>query len=701
MTQQVDNSTARFHALGGGEFRPIAPLDLIGMVRLIWFGKYIITVCTLVAILSAGYYAFAIAKPRYAATTTLEITTPTMAPMNTGQAPSPAMTDPVHINTQVAILQSRHLMLQVVDRLDLTTDPEFNRYLTPIPPFSVTGLRNRVRNFLTGHDDTYPDSTAILEKTAQNLKNAITTKVLRDTYVFHITAETGNPAKSALVANTLAQVYLADQVAGRQAETETTLTWLSGKVAALQGQLRQQETAVNDLIAQANVLDAAMVDALSRQAQDTASRLAIARADLADAQAALQRWTAAQNTTATQDDPNRQTLAAAVDRHAGQVAALTGFKASLTRQLDAHSTGSVRLQQLRRETEATRVIYETFLRRLQETNMQRGLQSTDSRVLATASPGAYVAPRKLLIIAAAALLGALAGVGFVVLRDMLRRGFSDAASLTAATGLPVLAQFAPMRGRAAANDAQQRPQPAVRRLHTALLLQDNRPASQVVMFTASIHGEGKTANARAFVRHLADLGKSVMLIAADPCSDKSGQRSQNGEMADLAAVLAGCTTIRDALITDSQLGADVLAVDRNQRGMADMYAGAAIGEFFGQLRELYDFIVVDAPPVLSVPESLLLARHADAVLYSVRWNKTPRHLVLAGCDALARANVAITGLLLVQVDARRMRQYGDRQLANDGQPFRQNQGLITSISNAPTAADTHWRDHHNVPSAPR
>lgn len=694
MTHQITNNTAYLHNFRGVELQHIPPLDLKGMIRRIWYGKHVIVSCTVLAVLAAGYYAFAIAQPRYAATTTLEITTPTL---EMGQSVPGLVTDPVHINTQVAILQSSHLLVQVVETLDLTSDPEFNRYLTPIPAFSVTGLRNRLRNFLTGQNDSPPDEAAVLEKTTLNLQNAITAKALRDTYVFHITAESGAAAKSALIANTLAQVYLADQVAGRQAETETNVTWLSGKVATLQRQLLEQETAVNDLIAQAHVLDAAAADALGRQAQDTTARLADARADLTAAQSALQQLAAAQTTAATPDDR----LVAAVDRHADQVAALTTFQANLNRQLTAHSDGLVRLHQLRREAEATRVIYETFLRRLQESNIQRGLQRTDSRVLATASTGVYVAPRKVLILAAAGLLGALAGIGLIVLRDMLRSGFTDATSLTSATGLPVLSEFARLPSKRGGTVAHQGAHRAVRRLHTALLLQNDTPSPQVVLFTASIHGEGKSATALSFVRHLAELGQSVMLIAADPWADSFEKNSQHWGTTSLTAVLGGETSIADARVMDSRLGADVLALDRSQQGVANLYAGPALTELFTRLRDSYDTIVVDAPPVLTVPESLLLARHADAVLYTVHWNKTPRDLVLAGCNALDRANLAITGLVMAQVNARKLRQFGNGHIPTEGQIPLHGQGLINSISKLPTRADTRWRDHHSVPSGPR
>lgn len=673
MAKLVEDGTLRVQNLPAVEMQRVAPLDLIGMARTIWHGKYIIAACMVLAVLAGGYYAFGVAQPRYAATTTLEIGTPNVPVMDLGPALVGRGTDPAHINTQVAILQSKHLMVQVVDTLGLTDDPEFNRYLTPVPPLSVTGLRNRMRNFLTGQVDVIPDRAAVLEKTAQNLHDAITAGVLRDSYVFRVTAQTGSPVKSALIANTLAQAYLADQMAGKRAETETAVTWLSDKVVDLQHQLEAQETAVNDLIAQARVQDDTAFDTLSRQASETARRLDDAQADLATAQAALQR------DTAPPAAPARDRLLAAVDHHANQVAALAVFQADLNQRMADHSAGLVRLQQLRREADATRVIYETFLGRLQEIRIQRGLQNADSRVLAMASPGRYVAPRKVLILAAVALLGMLAGVLLVILRAGLRNGFADANALRHATGLPVMAQIPriPRRHRAQVLDhLRQNPNSAaadaMRGLRTALLLGDHGRVPQIVLCTSSVIGEGKTTNAIALAQNLAGLGKSVLLIEADMRQPVFTACFTGAPQVGLAAVLTGENPIADALFSGPQPEIDILIAGQSSHNPADLLAKPALGALLAQLRQSYDHIVVDAPAVLPVPDALLLAQHADAVLYTVRWNRTPQHLVLAGRDALARVNAPITGLVLAQVDGRRVPQLGGTYFASHRQPYYQN-----------------------------
>jgi len=81
------------------------------------------------------------------------------------------------------------------------------------------------------------------------------------------------------------------------------------------------------------------------------------------------------------------------DRLRGQVESLAASYRNLQSRIDRQSEDLVLIEQMVREVEATRTLYETFLTRLKETNIQRGLQRADSRVLSEATPGGQIAPR--------------------------------------------------------------------------------------------------------------------------------------------------------------------------------------------------------------------------------------------------------------------------------------------------------------------
>ncbi len=668
MAKLIKDTSLKIQNLSAVEVERIEPLDLMRLFRTVWYGKWTILFTTWVAIALGGYYAFAIAQPQFAATATLRVETDNEPMVDMAAAVAGFGVDQASINTEVAILRSEHLLAQVVDQMDLIRDPEFNRYLTPVPALSLTSFRTRLRNALSGQADIAPEPSAIMEKTIQNLRNAITAGTQRDTYIFQITATTGSADKSARIANTLAQIYLADQVTAKHGATETAVTWLSERVYDLQLDLQAKETAINDLITTARVHDDAVLDALSRQSIETGQRLAEARRALAQGTASV---VSASGQPAT---PTRDT-----QRLTSQIAALEIFQTSLTDQLTAQSAGLIQLQQLRREADATRVIYETFLARLQETRIQRGLQNPDSRILSLANPGQYVAPRKMLILAIAALLGGLAGLGWVLARHALQTGFNDASSLTDATDLPVIGQIPkmPLRRRGQLLDyLHSKPASAaaeaIRNLRTSLLSADDSKLPQVILSTSSIPGEGKTTHSVALAQNLSGLGRSVLLVDADARQSAFHHHFLQHAAIGLDAIIAGKATLEHSVVHDSRLNADILTAPKTLQNPADIFFDVAFATFMAELRNRYDHIIIDAPPVLPVPDARLLSQHADVVIYAVAWRRTPAHLVQAGVQELINLNAPIAGLILSQIDTRKMRQTSGAYFGGYGTVYYQN-----------------------------
>ena len=671
MTKLVQDPILKIQNLSAIEVERIEPIDIMRILRVIWHGKLSIIFTTILAIVAAGYYAFAIATPRYAATTTLQIVVSSEQSLNGEQTLAGLPNDLSGLKTEIAILQSRHLLAQVVADMNLLEDPAFNRYLTDVPAWSKTSIRNSLRSYLSGVVQAPPDDAAILDKTIDNLANTISVAPLRDTSILQITATTGNRRTSAQVTDKLAEVYLADQATAAQAATEQTFGWLSERVFDLQITLEAKETAINDMITANQADDADILEALSRQSIETRERLSNVQHALNEAEGKLANFDDTLTTTPT----GKARLLADIDRFKNQMGALTSFQTDIEARLANQSASSIQLQQLRRETDATRVLYETFLARLQETSVQRGLQHIDSRILTKATPGNYVAPRKTLIMLMAAILGATVGVSAIFVRQMLRRGFISADNLSAATQLPVFAQIPNLNFRKPAKILDylgRKPNSAaaeaIRNLRTSLLLAQPSKTPQVILSTSSIAGEGKTTQSIGLAHNLAGLGKSVLLIEAD-ARQPAFSKYFNGTGYNLGQIIHGKVDIKDAISSDPRLTADILMARAGAENPADQFSSPAFAAFIEKLRGMYDFIIVDAPPVLPVPDARILAQHSDAILYAVRWDKTDKRLIRAGQSALGNVNADITGLVLTQVNMKQLRRYGQAHLADYGHAY--------------------------------
>ncbi len=626
---------------------PIDPLDILGMLRAVWYGKWIILFTTVCMVGLAGYYAFQVAQPRFAATATIKVDVQPIALRDISQQWPGSGTDLASLNTEVTVLTSRHILGQIVDQLDLIADPEFNRHLNPVSALSINSVRTRLRNYFAGTTDTPPDDAAILEKTVQNLRGVMTANRPRDTYIFQVTAQSGSAQKAALIANTAAQVYVTDQIRAKDTASQAAERWPSERGAELQHQLQEKETAVTDLIATAQIQEASVLDALSNQILNAEQQLDEARTALALSE--------------TQDDgASIASYQAEILERQNQITRVEGHLTRLNAQLKTQSSGLVQLKQMQREADATRVLYEAFLARQQETRIQRGLEYPESQLIAPAMPGQYIGPRKVLILTIAAMIGAAIGLVILIAQHGMRKGAFSATALREATGLHVFAQmprFADRKPQQLLKALKPRQNngfsEAIQAIRTSLMIASNGQLPAVILSTSSVPGEGNDTVAIALSHSLTRAGKSVLLVRADQHSGRPIRDAKVG----LSDVLNGNAAISDVIFCDPNLATDVL-MTYSADGPSDTFLADGFVLLMADLRDRYDHIIVDAPPVLMAPDTQILSQYSDAIIYAVRWAKTPLPAVQLGLRVLEDANAPAAGLILTNVNARKIRKWG-------------------------------------------
>jgi capsular exopolysaccharide synthesis family protein len=83
---------------------------------------------------------------------------------------------------------------------------------------------------------------------------------------------------------------------------------------------------------------------------------------------------------------------------------------------------------------------------------------------------------------------------------------------------------------------------------------------------------------------------------------------------------------------------------------AELVGSARMRAAVEQLRESYDFVILDSPPVLPVTDAVILGREADGVVLVVKGYDTPRELVRRARDQLLHASVHLLGAVVNNVD---------------------------------------------------
>jgi polysaccharide biosynthesis transport protein len=88
-----------------------------------------------------------------------------------------------------------------------------------------------------------------------------------------------------------------------------------------------------------------------------------------------------------------------------------------------------------------------------------------------------------------------------------------------------------------------------------------------------------------------------------------------------------------------------------------------------QLRRHFDYVIIDSPPLVPLVDARALAEIADRVILSIRWDGTPRDVVVQALETLAPAYDRVLGTVLTRVDMRRLRFYDYYQSSSYLKPY--------------------------------
>lgn len=609
---------------------PKDPFALDAVSAVLWRGKQWVIAAALAAGALGLIYAKAIATPIYTAQSVVMLETREEQILDLDSVMGGLSGDASVVNSEVEVLRSRGLLGRVVDRLALTEDPAFNSVLRG------QSRLDRLRALVTAPAVPDPSPDKARDRAINHLLNMTEIRAVPNSLVFRIKVHGANPTQAAQIADMIAEIYVRNQLDVKFQATEQATAWLADRVTDLQSELEAAEAQVTAFNARTELISPEVLTGLERQLKDMRER-----------SAALAQ-------------------APETARSIAQLAALALSQQALEAQVARQSEDMIALSQLTREAEATRLLYEHFLTRLKETSAQQGIQQADSRILSQAVvPGTPTSPDTMMFALLAAFAGVLAASGVLMARELRDTTFRSATGLEGATGQRVIGQIPliPAKGRRAMVDylvakPASAAAEAVRNLRTSVLLANADAPPQVILSTSSLPGEGKTTNALALAQNLVGLGKSVVLIEGDIRRARLGSHLGLASGDAMGQVINGAVSLDDALQEVPGLGLHVLSGMQAQINAADLFSSTGFHEMIRALRQRFDMVIIDSPPVLVVPDARILAQMSDCVLFTVRWNHTSRAQLDEAMRLFETSGQRVSGLILSQIDPKGLRRYG-------------------------------------------
>jgi capsular exopolysaccharide synthesis family protein len=200
---------------------------------------------------------------------------------------------------------------------------------------------------------------------------------------------------------------------------------------------------------------------------------------------------------------------------------------------------------------------------------------------------------------------------------------------------------------------------AFRSLRTSLLLAAAGHPPKYILFTSATPSEGKTTVASNLACILSQGDARVLLIDADLRRPNVHHRFGLTGKVGLTTVLASTSTLEEALQHVPELpNLSILPSGPVPPFPTEMLSSTAMSALLQKVGELYTYVVIDSPPILSVTDAAILGRAADAVVLVIRHGKSGKNVLRRARDLLIRSGAPMAGLALNAVDLNSPEYYG-------------------------------------------
>lgn len=293
-----------------------------------------------------------------------------------------------------------------------------------------------------------------------------------------------------------------------------------------------------------------------------------------------------------------------------------------------------------RKLERTRELYKVVVTRLSEVNLIKDAGGFRTDII-TPPPalGKRVATPLRTVLGVSTICGLLAGFGLAWLAEISDHSFRSPTDIVTRLGVKVVGHV-PTNEEAAGKTkaanlgvspmlwthhrSKSRYAEAFREIRTHLYFSNRDSKSMAIQVTSSRAGDGKTTVASNLAVCIAQSGKRVLILDADcrrPRVHKLfGQKNDKG----LTSILANGMPVADAIITCDVPGLSVLMSGPSVLNPAELLTSPAFAELITKLKQDYDYVIVDTPPILAVSDPSVVASRMDGVLLVVRLGKNER-----------------------------------------------------------------------------
>jgi capsular exopolysaccharide synthesis family protein len=319
---------------------------------------------------------------------------------------------------------------------------------------------------------------------------------------------------------------------------------------------------------------------------------------------------------------------------------------------------------LERDVESSTQIYNSLLQRAKETSVAGELKSSNIRIVDRAErPQQPIAPRAMFSLLLALIGGTIIGCGTAFFFEYLDSRIKSPEEIDTYLGLPSIGMI-PALGKQwkdtdplITNGVPPNFAEAFRTLRTNVLFSAATPGCRTIAVTSTGPGEGKTLVASNLAIGFATAGQRVLLLDADMRRPRLHDVLSGPQEPGLSNVLVGDAQAGDALRKSAVPNLYLLTAGRVPPNPAELLGSRAFKDLLASIRERFDWIVLDTPPVMAVTDPNIVASLADGVVFVIGAEMTSYRIARRAIEQLEHAHAAFAGAVLNNVQIHRHAYY--------------------------------------------
>ena len=493
------------------------------------------------------------------------------------------------------------------------------------------------------------------------VKNLIVTERGKQTGIVQLTFTGDDQQQVSRVLANIVQSYVNQNLSRGSEQTTTTIKFMESQIPQLKQKLQQSEEAFNKFREQYGTIDVSKEAEIllneSAQIERQLSELKLKQAEL------LTYYTAEHPLVIQIND---------------QLAVLNNRRQEIKQTVTRMPEVQREFLQLSQDMDINREIYLAMLKNYEQLKIARAGEIGYVRVvdmpMSTFEP---IAPRKPIIWALSFILGSLLGSVLALIRSLMRNTVKDPERLEGKTGIPVIATIP--RSKTSINlmknnknsrrllamvDHEGLSYEAIKSLRTSLmfamppvskiasifgdLLKDKASKQgKIIVISGEAPGIGKSFISSNLAETFSQLNKKVLIVDGDMRRGelhKIFTISQSNGLGDY--LTENNPNLENFVHPTSFEFIDFMPRGKHPNNPASLLSTDKFSDMLVQLVAIYDYIIIDTPPVLAVSDAIITAQYADKVIMVTRYNKSIEGQLAYAVKQIQKANITVDGIVL-------------------------------------------------------